>query len=57
MADQAILSWVIAQGDLTAPAAQDKAAMAALDKGGPSPPVKEQNHLLPVGQGTIYGLS
>ena len=56
MAHQTVLGRVVTQSGITAPAFKDKAAVAALDKGGPSPPVKKQNHLLPVGQSTIYHL-
>ena len=41
VADQSIFSEMIGESDIAAPAAHHKAAVAALDKSGGAPPVKE----------------
>ena len=49
MAHQDISGEMIGEGDLTAPATENKATTAALDKAGSPPAVEKQDNLLIVG--------
>jgi hypothetical protein len=47
VADQNILSQVIAERNLATPTAEDKTTAATLDKGGGSPPIEKEDDLFP----------